>query len=220
MKVFELKKITLICFLLWSSVAYSQSKKEQILTLSNRVDSLTSVLLSDRATYSTTQKKLESVISNLSKDLDSVIYNFKILSIKNENLVQLNTQKQDTIDVLMDSIIQLNNLLYRKKKIEDVFPDNPWLGQKIIFQAKVNQVNVGDFSEVYFELFDINKSSDGVIIHMDDYTWKLTGYYGKMNNIEKLKEGELYQLTFQSLEYDNAPIKGIDWMLVEMIKVE
>jgi hypothetical protein len=206
--------------LLWSSVAYSQSKKEQILTLSNRVDSLTSVLLSDRATYSTTQKKLETVISNLSKDLDSVIYNFKILSIKNENLVQLNTQKQDTIDVVMDSIIKLNNLLYRKKKTEDVFPDNPWLGQKIIFQAKVNQVNVGDFSEVYFELFDINKSSDGVIIHMDDYTWKLTGYYGKMNNIEKLKEGELYQLTFQSLEYDNAPIKGIDWMLVEMIKVE
>ena len=102
MKVFELKKITLICFLLWSSVVYSQSKKEQILTLSNRVDSLTSVLLSDRATYSTTQKKLETVISNLSKDLDSVIYNFKILSIKNENLVQLNTQKQDTIDVVMD----------------------------------------------------------------------------------------------------------------------
>ena len=55
---------------------------------------------------------------------------------------------------------------------------------------------------------------------MDDYTWKLTGYFSKMNNIEKLKEGELYQLTFQSLAYDNAPIEGIDWMLVEMIKVD
>ena len=220
MNVFILKKFTLICFLLWGSVVYSQSKKEQILTLSNRVDSLENVLLSEKASYSTTQKKMERVIINLSKNLDSVIYNFKILSIKNENLVQLNTQKQDTIDIAMDSIIQLNDLLYRKKKTKDIFPNNPWLGQKIIFQAKVNQVNVGDFSEVYFELFDINKRSDGVTIHMDDYTWKLTGYYSKMNNIEKLKEGEFYQLIFQSLAYDNAPIEGIDWMLVEMIKVE
>tara|TARA_B100001057_G_C22725373_1_gene901491 strand:- start:605 stop:1096 length:492 start_codon:yes stop_codon:yes gene_type:complete len=163
---------------------------------------------------------MEKVISNLSKDLDSVIYNFKILSIKNEHLVELNTQKQDTINAVIDSIIQLNDLLHRKKKTKDIFPDNPWLGQKIVFQAMVNQVIVGDFKEVYFELLDVNKKSNGVIIHMDNYSWKLTGYYSKMNNIEKLKEGELYQLTFQSLEYDNAPIKGIDWMLVEMVKVE
>ena len=215
-----MKKTTLTCFLLWSSIVYSQTKKEQILTLSNRVDSLENVLLSERVTCSATQKKMEKVISNLTKDLDSVTYNFKILSIKNENLVELSTQKQDTINAVIDSIIQLNDLLHRKKKTEDIFPDNPWLGQKIVFQAMVNQVNVGDFKEVYFELLDVNKKSNGVIIHMDNYTWKLTGYYSKMNNIEKLKEGELYQLTFQSLEYDNAPIKGIDWMLVEMIKVE
>lgn len=215
-----MKKTTLTCFLLWSSIVYSQTKKEQILTLSNRVDSLENVLISERVSYSATQKKMEKVISNLSKDLDSVIYNFKILSIKNEHLVELNTQKQDTINAVIDSIIQLNDLLHRKKKTKDIFPDNPWLGQKIVFQAMVNQVIVGDFKEVYFELLDVNKKSNGVIIHMDNYSWKLTGYYSKMNNIEKLKEGELYQLTFQSLEYDNAPIKGIDWMLVEMVKVE
>ena len=188
--------------------------------LSSRVDSLTNVLLSERATYSTTQKKMERDISNLSKDLDSVIYNFKILSIKNENLAQLNSLKQDTINIVMDSMMQMRDLLYHKKKLEDIFPENPWLGQKIIFQAKINHINVGDFSEVYFELLDISEPNDGVIIHMDNYTWKLTGYYSKMNNIEQLKEGEAYQVTFQSLKYYNAPIEGRDWMLVEMIKVD
>ena len=202
-----------------STLVYSQSKKEQILMLGHKVDSLTKVLTIERQSFETSRKKMTGVINYLTKQLDSVVYDLKVLNIKNENLVQSNIQKQDEIDVAIDSIAVLNAHLNRDIQLEDIFPKDPWLGQKIIFQAKINKVFVSDFSDVYFELFEVNKNS-GPTLKIDHYKWKLEGYFKDMDNIEYLQEGDFYQVTLQRMEYDEfAPIQGVDWMLVEMTKI-
>ena len=211
--------IAFTCFIFFSSEAYSQSKKEQILILGNKVDSLTKALLTERQLFEKSQKKTKGIINNYRKQLDSVVYDYKILNIRNENLTLSNIQKQNTIDLVRDSIVALNVLLNCEKQLEDLLPTDPWLGQKIIFQSKISQVSVGDFSVVYFELLDVNKDS-GPIITIDDFKWKLQGYFKNMNNIIDIKEGDFYQVTLQRMEYDeSAPIEGSDWMLVEMTKV-
>ena len=210
----------LMSLVLSSTFVYSQSKKEQILTLGHKVDSLTKVLTIERKSFETNRKKTSGVINNLTKQLDSVVYDLKVLNIKNENLVQSNIQKQDEIDVAIDSIAVLNAHLNRDIQLEDIFPKDPWLGQKIIFQAKINKVFVSDFSDVYFELFEVNKNS-GPTLKIDHYKWKLEGYFKDMDNIEYLQEGDFYQVTLQRMEYDEfAPIQGVDWMLVEMTKIK
>ena len=203
-----------------STLVYSQSKKEQILMLDHKVDSLTKVLTIERQSFETSRKKTTGVINNLTKQLDSVVYDLKVLNIKNENLAQSNVQKQDEIDATKDSIVALNALLNLEKQLEDILPKDPWLGQKIIFQAKINKVFISDFSDVYFELFEVNKNS-GPTLKIDYYSWKLEGYFNNQDNIEYLREGDFYQITLQRMEYDEfAPIQGPGWMLVEMTKIK
>ena len=210
----------LMSLVLSSTSVYSQSKKEQILMLGHKVDSLTKVLTTERKSFETNRKKTAGVINNLTKQLDSVVYDLKVLNIQNENLVQSNIQKQDEIDIALDSIAVLNAHLNRDIQLEDILPKDPWLGQKIIFQAKINKVFISDFSDVYFELFEANKNS-GPTLKIDDYKWKLEGYFKDMDNIEYLQEGDFYQVTLQRMEYDEfAPIQGVDWMLVEMTKIK
>ena len=210
----------LMSLVLSSTSVYSQSKKEQILMLGHKVDSLTKVLTTERKSFETNRKKTAGVINNLTKQLDSVVYDLKVLNIKNENLVQSNIQKQDEIDIALDSIAVLNAHLNRDIQLEDILPKDPWLGQKIIFQAKINKVFISDFSDVYFELFEANKNS-GPTLKIDDYKWKLEGYFKDMDNIEYLQEGDFYQVTLQRMEYDEfAPIQGLGWMLVEMTKIK
>jgi hypothetical protein len=210
-----------------STLVYSQSKKEQILMLGHKVDSLTKVLTLERQSFETNQKKKAGVIASLTKKLDSVVYDLKVLNIKNDNLVQSSIQKQDEIDVatdninvLRDSIVTLSTLLNPEKQLEDILPKDPWLGQKIIFKARINEVFVSDFSYVYFELFEVNKDS-GPTLKIDYYSWKLEGYFNNQDNIEYLREGDFYQITLQRMEYDVfAPIQGPGWMLVEMTKIK
>jgi hypothetical protein len=211
---------TLISLVLSSTLVYSQSKKEQILMLGHKMDSLNKVLTTERQLFETNRNKMEVAINYLTNQLDSIIYEFKVLNIKNENAIQSNIKKQEAIDSAIDSIVILNALLNREKQLEDIFPIDPWLGQKIIFRAKINQVSIGDFSDVYFELFETNKNS-GPILKIDDYKWKLEGYFKNMENIEYLIEGDFYQLTLKRMEYSEfAPIKGADWMLVDMTKIK
>ena len=211
---------TLISLVLSSTLVYSQSKKEQILMLGHKMDSLNKVLTTERQLFETNRNKMEVAINYLTNQLDSIIYEFKVLNIKNENAIQSNIKKQEAIDSAIDSIVILNALLNREKQLEDIFPIDPWLGQKIIFRAKINQVSIGDFSDVYFELFETNKNS-GPILKIDDYKWKLEGYFKNMENIEYLIEGDFYQLTLKRMEYSEfAPIEGADWMLVDMTKIK
>ena len=212
--------ITLMSLVFSSTLVYSQSKKEQILMLGHKVDSLTKVLTLERQSFVTSRKKTTGVINYLTKQLDSVVYDLKVLNIKNENLTQSNVQKQDEIDATKDSIVALNALLNREKQLEDILPIDPWLGQKIIFKARINKVFVSDFSYVYFELFEVNKNS-GPTLKIDYYSWKLEGYFNNQDNIEYLREGDFYQITLQRMEYDEfAPIQGLGWMLVEMTKIK
>ncbi len=188
--------------------------------LGHKVDSLTKLLTLERQSFVTNRKKTAGVINNLTKQLDSVVYDLKVLKIKNENLAQSNVQKQDEIDATKDSIVALNTLLNREKQLEDILPIDPWLGQKIIFKARINKVFVSDFSDVYFELFEVNKNS-GPTLRIDYYSWKLEGYFNNQDNIEYLREGDFYQITLQRMEYDEfAPIQGLGWMLVEMTKIK
>jgi hypothetical protein len=211
---------TLMSLVFSSTLVYSQSKKEQILMLGHKVDSLTKLLTLERQSFVTNRKKTAGVINNLTKQLDSVVYDLKVLKIKNENLAQSNVQKQDEIDATKDSIVALNALLNREKQLEDILPIDPWLGQKIIFKARINKVFVSDFSDVYFELFEVNKNS-GPTLRIDYYSWKLEGYFNNQDNIEYLREGDFYQITLQRMEYDVfAPIQGPGWMLVEMTKIK
>lgn len=218
---------TLISLVLSSTLVYSQSKKEQILILGHKMDSLNKVLTTERQLFETNRNKMGVAINYLTNQLDSIIYEFKVLNIKNENAIQSNIKKQDEIDVatdninvLRDSIVALSTLLNPEKQLEDILPKDPWLGQKIIFKARINEVFVSDFSWVYFELFEVNKNS-GPTLKIDYFKWELEGYFNNQDNIEYLKEGDFYQVTLQRMEYDKfAPIQGADWMLVEMTKIK
>ena len=148
---------TLISLVLSSTLVYSQSKKEQILILGHKMDSLNKVLTTERQLFETNRNKMVVAINYLTNQLDSIIYEFKVLNIKNENAIQSNIKKQDEIDVatdninvLRDSIVALSTLLNPEKQLEDILPKDPWLGQKIIFKARINEVFVSDFSWVYF----------------------------------------------------------------------
>ena len=140
------------------------------------------------------------------------------MSIKNDFLTQSNTQKLHTIDSLSERIEALSSQLNRKKRLDDFFPIDPWLGQKLIIQAKISQVIAGDSTIVSFELLDIQKNS-GPTLAIGKQNWKLNGTFEHMNLIEALSLGDFYQLTFQYMKYDvSATQSGEDWMLIEMTK--
>ena len=52
--------------------------------LGHKVDSLTKLLTLERQSFVTNRKKTAGVINNLTKQLDSVVYDLKVLKIKNE----------------------------------------------------------------------------------------------------------------------------------------
>ena len=215
---FPLRLVLFSC-ILWVNInAYSQTKKQRISSLTNQVDSLFKIVFQERQDHALVQIKMEEELNSLSNQLDSVIYDFKLMNIKNDFLTQSNTQKQHTIDSLSERIEALSSLLNRKKQLDDFFPTDPWLGQKLIIQAKISQIIAGDSTIVSFELLDIQKNS-GPTLAIGKQNWKLKGKFKQMNAIEALSLGDFYQLTFQYMKYDvSATQPGEDWMLVEMTK--
>lgn len=215
---FPLRLVLFSC-ILWANInAYSQTKKQRISSLTNQVDSLFKIVFQERQDYALVQTKMEEELNSLSNQLDSVIYDFKLMNIKNDFLTQSNTQKQHTIDSLSECIEVLSSQLNRKKQLDDFFPTDPWLGQKLIIQAKISQIMAGESSIVSLELLDIQKNS-GPTLAIGKENWKLNGTFKHMNAIEVLSLGDSYQLTFQYMKYDvSATQPGEDWMLVEMTK--
>lgn len=215
---FPLRLVLFSC-ILWANInAYSQTKKQRISSLTNQVDSLFKIVFQERQDYALVQTKMEEELNSLSNQLDSVIYDFKLMNIKNDFLTQSNTQKQHTIDSLSECIEVLSSQLNRKKQLDDFFPTDPWLGQKLIIQAKISQIMAGESSIVYLELLDIQKNS-GPTLAIGKENCKLNGTFKHMNAIEVLSLGDSYQLTFQYMKYDvSATQLGEDWMLVEMTK--
>ena len=211
--------LVLFSCILWANInAYSQTKKQRISSLTNQVDSLFKIVFQERQDYALVQTKMEEELNSLSNQLDSVFYDFKLMSIKNDFLTQSNTQKLHTIDSLSERIEALSSQLNRKKRLDDFFPIDPWLGQKLIIQAKISQVIAGDSTIVSFELLDIQKNS-GPTLAIGKQNWKLNGTFEHMNLIEALSLGDFYQLTFQYMKYDvSATQSGEDWMLIEMTK--
>lgn len=215
---FPLRLVLFSC-ILWANInAYSQTKKQRISSLTNQVDSLFKIVFQERQDYALVQTKMEEELNSLSNQLDSVIYDFKLMNIKNDFLTQSNTQKQHTIDSLSECIEVLSSQLNRKKQLDDFFPTDPWLGQKLIIQAKISQIMAGESSIVYLELLDIQKNS-GPTLAIGKENCKLNGTFKHMNAIEAFSLGDSYQLTFQYMKYDlSATQLGEDWMLVEMTK--
>ncbi|MDC0468217.1 hypothetical protein OAP07_05655 [Bacteroidia bacterium] len=211
--------LVLFSCILWANInAYSQTKKQRISSLTNQVDSLFKIVFQERQDYALVQTKMEEELNSLSNQLDSVFYDFKLMSIKNDFLTQSNTQKLHTIDSLSERIEALSSQLNRKKRLDDFFPIDQWLGQKLIIQAKISQVIAGDSTIVSFELLDIQKNS-GPTLAIGKQNWKLNGTFEHMNLIEALSLGDFYQLTFQYMKYDvSATQSGEDWMLIEMTK--
>ena len=211
--------LALFSCILWANInAYSQTKKQRISSLTNQVDSLFKIVFQERQDYALVQTKMEEELNSLSNQLDSVFYDFKLMSIKNGLLTQSNTQKLHTIDSLSERIEALSSQLNRKKQLDDFFPIDPWLGQKLIIQAKISEIIAVDSTIVSFELLDIQKNS-GPTLAIGKQNWKLNGTFEHMNSIEALSLGDFYQLTFQYMKYDvSATQPGEDWMLVEMTK--
>ena len=215
---FPLRLVLFSC-ILWANInAYSQTKKQRISSLTNQVDSLFKIVFQERQDYALVQTKMEEELNSLSNQLDSVIYDFKLMNIKNDFLTQSNNQKQHTIDSLSESIEVLSSQLNQKKQLDDFFPTDPWLRQKLIIQAKISQIMAGESSIVSLELLDIQKNS-GPTLAIGKENCKLNGTFKHMNAIEALSLGDSYQLTFQYMKYDVSTTQlGEDWMLVEMTK--
>ena len=215
---FPLRLVLFSCILWANIIAYSQTKKQRISSLTNQVDSLFKIVFQERQDYALVQTKMEEELNSLSNQLDSVIYDFKLMNIKNDFLTQSNTQKQHIIDSLSECIEVLSSQLNRKKQLDDFFPTDPWLGQKLIIQAKISQIMAGESSIVSLELLDIQKNS-GPTLAIGKENCKLNGTFKHMNAIEAFSLGDSYQLTFQYMKYDlSATQLGEDWMLVEMTK--
>jgi uncharacterized protein (TIGR02145 family) len=84
-----MKKCLVFLFLMASTISFSQSKKEQIEQLTNRVDSLNHVLSSERSTSSQKVSEFNSTIGNLESKISTLN-----TTISNLNL-ELQTSKAD-----------------------------------------------------------------------------------------------------------------------------
>lgn len=132
---FPLRLVLFSC-ILWANInAYSQTKKQRISSLTNQVDSLFKIVFQERQDYALVQTKMEEELNSLSNQLDSVIYDFKLMNIKNDFLTQSNTQKQHTIDSLSERIEVLSLQLNRKKQLDD-FPNRSVVGTKTHYSSQ------------------------------------------------------------------------------------
>ena len=176
-----MKKLINVSLLLISvSISFSQSKKQQIETLTIKLDSVNSVLLrsiDDNEKLSNTKLVLESKISLLKKENDSLKkenFNSKELQnkLKEENQNQLEklskneeliNQKESVIRLLNDSINILHEIIENTKKenkaeyyiIED--PDGYSNLREIPGGTIIRQVYSGDKFEIIGEKKDHKK---------------------------------------------------------------
>ena len=94
------KLITVFLLLISVSISFSQSKKKQIETLTNKLDSVNSVLLrsiDDNRELNSTKIALESKISLLKKENVTKDEEIESLKIYNQSL---STELQDSLELL------------------------------------------------------------------------------------------------------------------------
>ena len=103
---FPLRLVLFSCILWANIIAYSQTKKQRISSLTNQVDSLFKIVFQEQQDHALVQTKMEEELNSLSNQLDSVIYDFKLMNIKNDFLTQSNTQKQHIIDSLSECMFK------------------------------------------------------------------------------------------------------------------
>ena len=136
-----MKKMLFLVFALANTVVYAQSKKKQIITLNNRVDSFRLALLSEIKLSNENSLKLnnrvdsfrlalsserQSKLSNEKRDalkISDLNSSIKRKDIVNENLTQQNSALQEKYDELLlklDNVISVANDTFSKmqKKIE------------------------------------------------------------------------------------------------------
>ncbi|MCF8444263.1 MAG: hypothetical protein K9G29_04585 [Crocinitomicaceae bacterium] len=111
--------LVLVVFMLLNSNAYSQSKKEQILILSNRLDSLKTVQSIEKQNFETRKKEIESSIANSDRKTTELL---KTHSTKKENLQNLIKENQK----LDQEILSLeHDLISIEDSIQEIISNQP-----------------------------------------------------------------------------------------------
>ena len=120
-----MKDYLFIITLFFSLIGYSQSKKEQIETLSNKVDSLNQVLESERSISNKKNDELNSTIDNLENKVSSLNLNINNLTsefkvIKSEYIIEINEQQKEISNLQVQLKSNIDSLLYLKSELAKV----------------------------------------------------------------------------------------------------
>jgi hypothetical protein len=107
-----MKQLLLLLFTLIISCSYAQSKKEIILTLRGRIDSLNQVISANESNYRKSIRNLERVNTDLKNQVDKSTKEIQALTKTNDSIIQLKNQQ---IKVLSDSLTKI------KKRALNVF---------------------------------------------------------------------------------------------------
>lgn len=179
-----MKKKILVFLVLTTIMSVAQSKKEQIEFLKLRVDSLNSLIDTDRNNYSQYILKLNSKISTLKTQNDSLSSIFKISSdaltkkeLEKEQLkVALNKQIED-INILIKGLeMKSDSIINLQKKVSSIVSRDS--SSKTEFYS--NQYNILETAIPFFGIIELEGQYDGTW----DYSIKIND--GKLKGINNL----------------------------------
>ena len=137
----DMKKILLLVFAMANTVVYAQSKKQQISTLNNRVDSFRLALSNEIKLSNENSIKLNSKVDSLYDNLSSLNSMLKNYS---DSLVYFKNYSYSAYD----KIVELNNELKKKELIIDSL------------RAESNNITKG--SDFRFNLIEINQQESPI----------------------------------------------------------
>jgi len=152
--------------------AFSQSRKDQIITLNQKVDSLELVISNERQFTKEIVNELELKITNYKKEIQSLnaylTEKQSIISVKNSEILLLQEKLKsalDSVNVLFqsldsqkDTIIMLRKELYKAEKWITISNLNSFAG---IWSDHCEYLNVESY---YINIYKLDKSSEWVII--------------------------------------------------------
>ena len=160
-----MKHFFLLIFLFVIKISFSQSKKEQIEILTNRVDSLNQVIGLERTSNNQKEIEYKEQISSLQKQLENL--NATLTKTKEElakKVVEIKNSNQELLNKSMEIQILENQIKEKEKQIENLKIQVEVLKVKqeqVSFDSKIEIINAPSFSISNSEIIEM---TDGKMI--------------------------------------------------------
>ena len=204
-----MKTLLLFAALALSINVFGQSKKEQIITLNNSIDSLNAVLVTTRDNSTKEIKSLNDKIKEVSDEVTALKSDLTNLQTSNVKL----TKENEKLKLDLEELSQKNLTLEARVR---AFQEEKYSSQKSFTSITEN---LQDWENGYKISLNDNRTSDdvqyiGVLKTLNDAVFFISGKEIKFGSYEVKSEGSLVEMKFISgdytilMEYDEDNITG------------